>query len=371
MRILYLTDRVSFRGGADQHLLQVMASTARAGAQVVVAYGRLDGDVALPDGVIGKRIKGLASAVPSAARLGSLNAMLEDADVTHVQNVMNSVVLKMAVAMSRAVVTVQDHRFFCPGMGKTFPDGQRCREVMSSHTCETCLPDRAYRDRTLKVTAARLDALYGAKLIVLSRYMASELEMNGLAGATVLPPWISATTGPTESGSGFILGGRLVQHKGVLDGYRAWQRAATTHPLIVAGEGPLEGDLTGATSLGWLSQAEVRHTLAEARALLFPSFWQEPFGILAVESLAEGTPVIVAESGGTSEWSSVGCITVPAGDVAAMATAIRQLSDDPEGAHQLGLEGREVVARRFSRPSIEAKLLALYHEVVEGQARRR
>lgn len=366
MHVLYLTDRLSVRGGADQHLLQVMTSTARSGARVVVAYGRHDGDEVLPEGVVGVRIKGLASAVSSKSRLGSLEAMLEDADVTHIQNVMNPVVLAMAVGTGRCVVTVQDHRFFCPGMGKTLPGGLRCETAMSPSTCETCLPDRAYRDRMLNLTTSRRDALRGARLLVLSQYMASELDMMGLTGSEVLSPWVSTSAGRDDPGFGFLLGGRLVKHKGVLDGYRAWQRTGTEHPLRIAGEGPLECALDGTERLGWLSKAELRRRLSEARALLFPSFWQEPFGILALESLAEGTPVIVAESGGTSEWSSAGCVTVPAGDVTAMAGAIRQLSDDPERAVRLGVEGRETVARRFSRSFIEPKLLALYHEVVEG-----
>ena len=44
------------------------------------------------------------------------------ADVVHVQNVMNPTALTRLVSSGRAVVTVQDHRVFCPGPGRTPPD---------------------------------------------------------------------------------------------------------------------------------------------------------------------------------------------------------------------------------------------------------
>ena len=58
MRILYLTDRLSLRGGADQHLLQVITTAVASGASVSVAYGRSE-VAALPSGVKEvQRVKG-------------------------------------------------------------------------------------------------------------------------------------------------------------------------------------------------------------------------------------------------------------------------------------------------------------------------
>ena len=44
--------------------------------------------------------------------------------------------------------------------------------------------------------------------------------------------------------------------------------------------------------------------------------------MLGVEALAEGTPVVVSDTGGTREWSDAGCVPVRGGDVSAMAGAI-------------------------------------------------
>jgi glycosyltransferase involved in cell wall biosynthesis len=363
VRILFLTDRLSVRGGADQHLLQVIEWACPLSERVVVACGRREGEAHLPGGIDVVRLRGLGSAVTSRSGLDRLDRLLDRCDVVHLQNVMNPVMLQVAVATGRAVVTVQDHRVFCPASGKTLPDGSRCTVVMSEQQCTACLPDATYRARTVDLTRSRRDALRQARLVVLSRYMADELAAVGLTETEVIPPSFESRPDRLATGEAFLLGGRLVHHKGVLDGWRGWRASGTALPLRVAGAGPLEPELEGAEHLGWLSQWELRAELRRARALLFPSRWQEPFGIVGVQALAEGTPVVVAESGGTGDWSDAGCLRVPAGDVDAMAEAISELADHPRRALELGREGQTMVARRFCRERLAPRLHALYAEV--------
>jgi glycosyltransferase involved in cell wall biosynthesis len=366
VRVLFLSDRLSARGGADWHLMQVVTSVAAAGAAVTVASGRREHGRWLPEGVTGVTVRGLGSPLADGSRLGRLARLLEACDVVHVQNVMNPVALRTAVATGRAVVTVQDHRVFCPGPGKTLPGGERCDRPMSRGGCAECLPDAGYLGRILELTRARLGALRGARLVVLSSYMAKELAVAGLAGAEVIPPWFEPASEPCEAGDALLLGGRLVPHKGIMDVWAAWMAAGRPLPLRVAGEGSLAQRLDGAERLGWLGQEALRGELQRARALLFPSFWQEPFGILGVQALAQGTPVVVADNGGTGDWSDAGCFKVAAGDVGAVAGAVERLAADPALALRYGREGRAMVAERFARRRIEARLLGLYEDVRRG-----
>jgi glycosyltransferase involved in cell wall biosynthesis len=99
---------------------------------------------------------------------------------------------------------------------------------------------------------------------------------------------------------------------------------------------------------GWVDRAELARLYRGARALLFPPRWQEPFGIVGIEALSFGVPVVAWESGGVAEWHP-GPGLVRWGDVPALARALR-----------------EVVGRRISRPPVyereEAigRLLLLY-----------
>ncbi|NOZ95622.1 MAG: glycosyltransferase family 4 protein [Acidobacteria bacterium] len=360
MRILYLTDRLSVRGGADRHLLQLIGWVVGSGFGVTVGCGRREAGVELPGSVRVARVRGLASATSSPAGLAGLEELLAGADRVHVQNVMNPVVLRAAAATGRSIVTIQDHRFFCPGLGKTLPGGGRCGVAPEDDACRICLADDGYRRRMLGLTAARLDAIRGARIVVLSHYMAAELEAVGVSGARVIPPAVEVREGPSEAGGYFLLAGRLVRHKAPLDALRAWELAGRPLPLRVAGEGPLAGELEGAIRLGWLDGSSLEAELSGARALLFPALWQEPFGILGVEALACGTPVIVADAGGAREWSAAGCIRVPQGDVDAMAEAVGMLAGGPGHARRLGEAGREMVRQRFGWRVVEPALEELY-----------
>jgi glycosyltransferase involved in cell wall biosynthesis len=234
---------------------------------------------------------------------------------------------------------------------------------MADDPCRACLPDVGYRRSMLELTRRRLEALAGAHTVVLSGYMARELAAVGVPGALVIPPWVMPGPARSTAGSYFAMGGRLVAHKGIDLGWRAWVDAGRPAPLKVVGSGPLEDDLAGAELLGWLSLEELRSALREARALIFPSRWQEPFGILGVEALAEGTPVIVAETGGTADWTGEGCVRVAAGDRRGLAAAIRRLANDPGRALELGRAGQAAAARRFSRRRIEPMIEGLYARV--------
>jgi glycosyltransferase involved in cell wall biosynthesis len=366
VRLLYLTDRLSDRGGADHHLIQVMSDAVTVGHRVEVGFGRDEGGPQLPETVARRRFAGLASRVASSAKLGDLDDVIADAEIVHLQNVMNPVVLEMAAAHPRAVVTVQDHRVFCPGPGKTLPDGRPCAEVMGDRVCRGCLPDRGYRRATLELTTRRLEALRAMTVVVLSRYMAGELAAVGVEGATIIPPWVKPGGSGSASGSRILIAGRLVAHKGITDAWRAWNRAGRPLPLEVAGAGPVESELRGAALLGWLPPDELRAAIRRARMLLFPARWQEPFGILGVEALAEGTPVVVAACGGTNDWSDAGCVRVAPGDVDAMADAVARLSADGDAASAMGRRGRAAVAERFSEERIPPLLEELYRKIFEA-----
>ncbi|MBK8181019.1 MAG: glycosyltransferase [Planctomycetes bacterium] len=133
-------------------------------------------------------------------------------------------------------------------------------------------------------------------------------------------------------------------------------------PLRVAGAGRLAEGLLGAERLGWLDREALRGELRRARALLFPARWQEPFGLVGLEALAQGTPVIAMETGGVSDWAGEGARLVGPGDVGAMVAEMRALEADPALALALGERGRQAAAR-FDRETILARWEALLAEV--------
>jgi D-inositol-3-phosphate glycosyltransferase len=84
--------------------------------------------------------------------------------------------------------------------------------------------------------------------------------------------------------------------------------------------------------------------------------WYEPFGIVPLEAMACGIPVIAAAVGGLIDTVVDGQtgLHVPPRDVDALADAIRQVIDDPEAAKELGRAGLARVHARYSWDRIAA-----------------
>ncbi len=55
------------------------------------------------------------------------------------------------------------------------------------------------------------------------------------------------------------------------------------------------------TFRGWVAPADVEHELADAWAVVVPSLWAEPLGLVALEAIVRGVPVIASASGGLGE----------------------------------------------------------------------
>lgn len=112
---------------------------------------------------------------------------------------------------------------------------------------------------------------------------------------------------------------------------------------------------------GWLSEADVRARLADAHALVMPSF-AEGLPMVIMEAMAAGRPVIGTYIAGIPELVRPGETgwLVPAGDSAALASAILELAETPVGElTQMGAKGR---ARALERHDVhkEAAKLAIY-----------
>lgn len=83
-------------------------------------------------------------------------------------------------------------------------------------------------------------------------------------------------------------------------------------------------------SFAAVPRAELRQVYASADALLFTSAWEEPFGLVPVEAMACGTPVVAAATGGAREFlvDEVNCLVVSPRDPGALAAAVRRLAGD-------------------------------------------
>ncbi len=142
---------------------------------------------------------------------------------------------------------------------------------------------------------------------------------------------------------------------------RAFARVVEKEPdltLTLVGDGPLrkghetlaqELGLNGSISfLGWKDRAEVGDLLRQCDLFVLPSR-SEPFGIVIIEAMACGKPVVASAVGGIPEIIQQGenGILVEPDDPAALADAIIRVLEDEGLRSRIGRNGVETVRKSF------------------------
>jgi spore coat protein SA len=101
--------------------------------------------------------------------------------------------------------------------------------------------------------------------------------------------------------------------------------------------------------LPYRSGAALGDLFRQADIFCSPSVWEEPFGLVNVEALASGLPVVSTRSGGVTEiLSSGGGILVEPGSASDLAAALRRLAEDPELRTRLSRQAHCVFRERFT-----------------------
>lgn len=120
-------------------------------------------------------------------------------------------------------------------------------------------------------------------------------------------------------------------------------------------------------TLGWIDGEELAVALSAADIFLMPSI-QESFGLMAVEAMASGTPVIVFE--GTSLPDVIkapfGGVAVKAKNSKKLAEAIEQLMENDELRIRLSKQARLIVENEYAFPLYVNRHISLYEDVIKS-----
>jgi D-inositol-3-phosphate glycosyltransferase len=97
--------------------------------------------------------------------------------------------------------------------------------------------------------------------------------------------------------------------------------------------------------------------------------WYEPFGIVPLEAMACGVPVVASAVGGLQDTvaDSVTGLLVPPRNPSALATAVKSLLEDPQRRAAYGRAGRERVERRYTWSRVAAATANAYAQVVRAR----
>ncbi|MGE5396169.1 MAG: glycosyltransferase family 4 protein [Chitinophagales bacterium] len=177
--------------------------------------------------------------------------------------------------------------------------------------------------------------------------------------------------------------GRLVREKGVHVLIDAALKILTYCPdakFVIAGTGPYEGYLRNKAHdlglgnkmlfTGYLNDEDRDILYLIADAAVFPSLY-EPFGIVALEAMAAGTPVIVSDSGGLTETVSnnIDGLLCIAGSSNSLADRILEVLHNQVLAKRLSDAAYKKVIEQYDWRIIAGKTIEVYEAVIRASRR--
>jgi glycosyltransferase involved in cell wall biosynthesis len=266
----------------------------------------------------------------------------------------------------KTVYYVHDHEPICPRTYAYTPLKRNCTRAGGLWPCIFCAPlCRNWKGALRRVLSQsrRKRAMAGfKKLVVISEFMKGRLVANGIPAEKIVvespkieslrvgigsdrvadsTPTLNDSTptlndpnptlnDPNHAFVDLLYVGQLIRGKGVQLLLAAMARMKAPRTLDIVGTGNMEPKLKAlAAELGIADRVRFngfrknpQDWMRAARCVVVPSFWQEPYGLVAAEAVALGRPVVAFAIGGLPEACGGKATLVPPGDIAALAKAL-------------------------------------------------
>jgi len=375
-------------GGQNVHVAELAAALARHGAEVVVHTRRDDPElprrVRLAPGVVVDHIDaGPAAYVPKDDLLGHMTAFATDLarawsgdppDVVHSHFWMSGLAALDAAAPFGFPIA---HTFHALGVVKRRHQG----------TADTSPRGRLRLERDIVRRVDRVIATCSDEVRELRHLGAQPSRVSVVPCGVDLGRFTE--DGPVEEREPclrrIVVVGRLVPRKGTADVIRALA-AVPEAELVVAG-GPAAEELGQDHEAQRLRQLAVelgvQARLVLRGAVLRPDVpallrsadvvvcapWYEPFGIVPLEGMACGVPVIASAVGGLTDTvvDGVTGLHVPPRDPLALAEALRWLLERPDVCAAMGAAGARRARKRYGWDTVARATLEAYTELALGR----
>lgn len=385
MRVLFVNTNSSLVGGADRNCFDLITGLRRRGHEVRLLAKQNDDGIEPPapgtlipstvshtdrDSLPARRRAAVVARAlwnPDAALATRSLIASERPDVVHAHKLYPQISVAPIVEASRAGVpviqSVHDYEFISAStQNDTGSRLDRDESALQYRLLNTLLFQVKRRAHV-----PRID-LWLAN----SSYTADRYREHGI-GSQVLDLFATrhdADLPSFEERGGVLFTGRLQPHKGIRDLIAA-ARIATDLRFVIAGEGPLAdwveaqaAELENVKYAGWIAEREALDVLARnARVVAVPSLWSEPGGLVALEAMAAGTPVVCYPRGGLGSnvaESEAGIVTEP--DPVSLARALQRLHDDRGEWVRCAENAQSATRTRFSADAAVERLLDYYRE---------
>ena len=402
MKILIVHNRYrsEFPSGEDR-VVDTESAALRAAGHTVTHFEKRSDDIAgwslarraaLPLTLLGSR----------SSRNEMADVLRKDRpDVVHVHNTFPLLTASILGACVRervpVVATIHNYKLACAS-GDFFRAEKVCHDC-SGHVGLPGIAHGCYRGSpltTIPVVAGMAAGRKAWKTLPSAYIFISDSQRRALSDLDLplhrsfvkwnLVPRLPGSAAKDDGGLVVYLG-RLDPAKGLpvlMNGWDVFRRSSDGNAgsnkvrLSIAGNGPLMPTVqTWARGrddvevLGVLDRQGCGELLARARAVVVPSAWEETFGLVVVEAMAAGVPVIAANHGSLPELVTDGVdgVVFRPGDPASLAGALQDVAADPDRWKTLGVAARNTYEDRWDPDANLRELEKIYGFAIDNPVR--
>lgn len=392
MRILIITDWQKLQGGAEAYILALREGLIEAGDEVElltssaspVARQHADHVTFASDGLLAKSVLQIVNPFAVATVRRVTRDFKPDLVIVNMFALYLSPASVLALGNIPYVLIVSDYKCICPMGHRLLPDGSVCEQAVG-RACyrSACLSlPHWLRDQPRYALIKRV-LKQASRVISVGNSMQDILQQQGVSSIPL--PLFSSEPGESyrRDCAGdplFLFLGRLDVEKGVDTLIHAFARLRMEVPksrLRIVGRGKLReslerlaielGQKNAIEFCGWMEPDQVEMEISQAWALVAPSRWVEPFGLVALEALLRGVPAIVTDAGGFSEQVKHGetGLVFPIDDIDALRKNMLMIATGQMFAeHQLKPEHVAAVRQTYNIDSHLSQLRTLLKETV-------
>ena len=352
-KILYVSEKAGFFGGVERYIYDSAKSLKQAGWSVSMMYTEESLD-----------INNFLKLFTKSFKTGDIDKVIveEDFDLVVIFKISDAELVSKLRLSFNTSVCVSDHDYYCPRRHKYFPFKRiNCVLPANLFYCSICtlgcVKMSKFNNLLNEIRKCR-------SFMVLSEFMRNNLLMNNFPEKSIYKIYpVCEIPGIQDRKKAFakppviIFAGQLVRGKGIDLMLRALSLLKKDYHALIVGDGKDMNFLKNLASklkiadkvefAGW--QSDMDEFWNKADIAVFPSRWQEPFGLTGIEAFAHKVPVVAFDVGGVTEWLYHGKngLAVPSKDVITLCAELDYLLGSHEIAENMGVFGYKYVSKHF------------------------
>ncbi len=379
MKILFVNEKCGYFGGVEQNIADCAEGLTTRGHECFLSYGELtDRRIDEYTGLFNKiyPTTGLGGTSSKQQEFAKIVADIRP-DVIYLHKSPNLTFGDTLKNAPRTVRMVHDHDLCCPRRHKYYALNGRICHSPAGWKCWLDLAFLARGNGKLPVRFVDLSAVIREMrrnfqfdaLLVGSRFMREELLMNGFPSEkiSVVHPVVrmeESDPTPVPDDKHILYVGQLIRGKGVdllLHALKALERKSEyDYSATIVGTGNAEDKLKKLAQelqlgervyfKGWVPNRELGFHYKSATVLAVPSRWPEPFGMIGLEAMRYGRPVVGFDVGGIPDWleHDVTGLLAPEQDTNALSRAIASIIKNNKLANKYGQNGYKALHEKFA-----------------------